>query len=98
MRMILFNCNTDKMTLLVILLIGLCGTNVFASSHKDPHFSRGHDTIVHLFEWKWSDIAQECESFLGPKGFGGIQVIIIIFYLNPNNKKKKNTSFSFIMF
>ncbi|KAF7996387.1 hypothetical protein HCN44_002019 [Aphidius gifuensis] len=62
------------MTLLVILLIGLCATNAFASSHKDPHFLPGHDTIVHLFEWKWSDIAQECESFLGPRGFGGIQI------------------------
>jgi len=24
--------------------------------------------FVHLFEWKWSDIATECESWLGPKG------------------------------
>ena len=29
---------------------------------------------VHLFEWKWPDIAQECESFLGPKGFAAVQV------------------------
>ncbi|CAH2234480.1 jg1622 [Pararge aegeria aegeria] len=31
-------------------------------------------TIVHLFEWKWRDIADECERFLGPKGFGGVQI------------------------
>jgi alpha-amylase len=30
--------------------------------------------FVHLFEWKWSDIAQECENFLGPKGFSAVQV------------------------
>jgi alpha-amylase len=30
--------------------------------------------IVHLFEWKWADVAAECENFLGPKGFGGVQV------------------------
>ncbi|HSK02394.1 MAG TPA: hypothetical protein VK932_14175, partial [Kofleriaceae bacterium] len=24
--------------------------------------------FVHLFEWKWSDIARECEAYLGPKG------------------------------
>lgn len=30
--------------------------------------------MVHLFEWKWDDIAAECERFLGPRGFGGIQV------------------------
>ncbi|HEY1012502.1 MAG TPA: carbohydrate-binding module family 20 domain-containing protein [Herpetosiphonaceae bacterium] len=30
--------------------------------------------FVHLFEWKWDDIAQECESYLGPKGFAAVQV------------------------
>jgi hypothetical protein len=39
-----------------------------------PHFAKGHSGIVQLFEWKWRDIASECESFLGPKGFGGVQV------------------------
>ena len=30
--------------------------------------------FVHLFEWKWSDIALECETFLGPNGFAAVQV------------------------
>ncbi|MFT6986552.1 MAG: alpha-amylase [Psychromonas sp.] len=30
--------------------------------------------FVHLFEWQWEDIAQECETFLGPKGFAAVQV------------------------
>ena len=30
--------------------------------------------FVHLFEWKWTDIAQECENFLGPKGYAAVQV------------------------
>ncbi|XP_058794696.1 alpha-amylase 2-like isoform X2 [Phymastichus coffea] len=30
--------------------------------------------MVHLFEWKWKDIAEECERFLGPMGFAGVQV------------------------
>jgi alpha-amylase len=30
--------------------------------------------IVHLFEWKWADVARECTQVLGPKGFGGVQV------------------------
>ncbi len=30
--------------------------------------------FVHLFEWRWADIARECESFLGPKGFTAVQV------------------------
>jgi alpha-amylase len=30
--------------------------------------------MVHLFEWKWTDIARECETYLGPKGFAAVQV------------------------
>ncbi|MEM0981843.1 MAG: alpha-amylase family protein [Cyanobacteria bacterium P01_H01_bin.58] len=30
--------------------------------------------IVHLFEWTWSDVAQECEAFLGPQGFTAVQI------------------------
>lgn len=30
--------------------------------------------MVHLFEWKWSDIARECEDFLAPNGYAGVQV------------------------
>ena len=29
---------------------------------------------VHLFEWRWSDIASECETFLGPRGFEAVQI------------------------
>ena len=30
--------------------------------------------FVHLFEWQWNDIASECETVLGPKGFSAVQV------------------------
>jgi alpha-amylase len=30
--------------------------------------------FVHLFEWKWNDIAKECEDFLGPKGYAAVQI------------------------
>ncbi len=30
--------------------------------------------FVHLFEWQWSDIAKECETVLGPKGYAAVQV------------------------
>jgi alpha-amylase len=29
---------------------------------------------VHLFEWKWTDVAAECEGVLGPHGFKAVQV------------------------
>ena len=32
------------------------------------------DVFVHLFEWKWNDIASECETVLGPAGFAAVQV------------------------
>ncbi len=32
------------------------------------------DVAVHLFEWRWTDIAAECESVLGPTGFKAVQV------------------------
>uniref|UniRef100_A0A3Q2D1L5 alpha-amylase n=1 Tax=Cyprinodon variegatus TaxID=28743 RepID=A0A3Q2D1L5_CYPVA len=47
----------------------------FGVMQHNPNFQHGRTTIVQLFEWRWSDIAAECERFLAPKGFGGIQVI-----------------------
>jgi len=32
------------------------------------------DVAVHLFEWRWADIARECEVWLGPKGFRAVQI------------------------
>ncbi|XP_058030497.1 pancreatic alpha-amylase-like [Ahaetulla prasina] len=31
-------------------------------------------SIVHLFEWRWIDIALECETYLAQHGFAGVQV------------------------
>ncbi|KAG5285028.1 hypothetical protein AALO_G00033260 [Alosa alosa] len=49
-------------------LLGLC-----AAQHN-PHTKHGRTAIVHLFEWRWADIAAECERYLGPNGFGGVQI------------------------
>lgn len=40
----------------------------------DPNWWDDRNTIVHLFEWPFSDIAAECERFLAPKGYAGVQV------------------------
>ncbi len=29
---------------------------------------------MELFEWRWSDIAKECQLYLGPRGFAAVQV------------------------
>ncbi|CAF3233557.1 unnamed protein product [Rotaria sp. Silwood2] len=41
---------------------------------KDPASAPHRHTAVHLFEWKWKDIADECIRFLGPSGYAAIQV------------------------
>lgn len=35
---------------------------------------RTGDVFVHLFEWRWLDVANECEAFLGPNGYSAVQV------------------------
>ena len=45
----------------------------------DPTYrSSGHqaagDVFVHLFEWRWTDVAAECETVLGPAGYRGVQI------------------------
>jgi len=44
-----------------------------ARSFYDPHCN-GKTVIVHLFEWKWTSIAAECERFLADAGYCGVQV------------------------
>ncbi len=39
-----------------------------------PPTTTARTVFVHLFEWKWADIAQECENFLGPMGYSAVQV------------------------
>lgn len=58
------------MQLFIVLVLAL----PLVYGQWDPHYKQGRKTMVHLFEWKWDDIAAECERFLGPRGFGGVQV------------------------
>ncbi len=37
------------------------------------HMAAG-DVFVHLFEWKWPDVAAECENVLGAAGYTAVQV------------------------
>ena len=30
--------------------------------------------IANLFEWNWASVASECTTFLGPRGYGYVQV------------------------
>ncbi|XP_029822357.2 alpha-amylase isoform X1 [Ixodes scapularis] len=55
--------------MIFVLVIG----SASRSSNKDPHTFEGRDVIVQLFQWRYKDIAEECEEFLGPHGYGGVQ-------------------------
>ncbi|XP_077256834.1 alpha-amylase 4N-like [Temnothorax americanus] len=61
------------MSMMQVLVCALAILSTVAAQ-KELHYVPGHDGMVHLFEWKWHDIADECERFLGPMGFGGVQV------------------------
>lgn len=61
------------MVLPYLILLAIIGN---VRSQWDPNFAPGRTTITHLFEWKWATIAEECERFLGPYGYGGVQVKI----------------------
>lgn len=46
-----------------------------APPDADPTAPRATpQTIVHLFEWRWTDVAQECTTYLGPKGIDAVQI------------------------
>lgn len=59
-----------KNLFLTIFLIGS------AFGQWDPNFANDRYGIVHLFEWHWGTIADECETLLGPNKVGGVQVSI----------------------
>ncbi|TST47702.1 Pancreatic alpha-amylase [Bagarius yarrelli] len=46
--------------LILAVLLGL------SLAQHNPHTKHGRTSIVHLFEWRWTDIADECERYLAP--------------------------------
>ena len=45
-----------------------------AQTYRSSGHMAAGDVFVHLFEWKWTDIANECEHVLGPAGFTAVQI------------------------
>uniref|UniRef100_T1GEW9 Uncharacterized protein n=1 Tax=Megaselia scalaris TaxID=36166 RepID=T1GEW9_MEGSC len=62
---------TTVMVTDLILVVSLLGVTF---GQHNPWYKPGHTIIVHLFDWAFNDVARECEDFLGPNGFGGVQV------------------------
>lgn len=61
----------EKVPYLILLILFL---SPFCSGQFDPHYAPNRTAIVHLFEWRWNDIARECEQVLAPNGYGGVQL------------------------
>lgn len=57
----------------IVILLVISGV-AYSSVSKNPHYVGNRSVMVHLFEWKWTDVAEECEKFLGPKGYAGVQI------------------------
>lgn len=56
------------MKLVSVVLLTLVG---LSKAQYDPNWVTNRTGIVHLFEWTWKDIADECERFLAPYGYAG---------------------------
>lgn len=39
-----------------------------------PETSPAEGPMVQMFQWPWDSVARECADFLGPRGFGAVQV------------------------
>ena len=66
------------LTLFVVLGLAACA-EPGAPPADEPDapvqmISETRPAIVHLFEWRWDDVADECETFLGPNGYAAVQV------------------------
>lgn len=53
---------------------GLVALSLLAAACAGHAQTPPRTAFVHLLEWKWTDIAKECEAHLGPKGFAAVQV------------------------
>ncbi|XP_055383610.1 alpha-amylase-related protein-like [Condylostylus longicornis] len=67
----------------ILIIASICIYKSFGQSssgdgrgdqYKNPHFHPNHIGIVQMFQWPFDYIARECEEYLGPQGFGGVQV------------------------
>lgn len=59
------------------------------AQYKNSHISEGRTGIVHLFEWTFNDIADECK-FLGEIGYGGVQI-------SPVQEPKVDDTYSWLL-
>jgi alpha-amylase len=52
--------------------VAALGAAPMAAKGAEPDATR--TVFVQLFQWRWLDVARECETYLGPKGFAAVQI------------------------
>src|SRR5690348_7775230 len=45
-----------------------------AQTYRPSGHAAAGDVFVHLFEWRWADVALECEEVLAPFGYRAVQI------------------------
>ena len=63
--------NISKHSSISLLLAVVCFLNALEAEGSKPNKT---GVFVQLFEWRWLDIAQECEQVLGPSGITAVQI------------------------
>lgn len=60
---------------IALAILAACnrGSDTVIEEAADPG-EQARTVFVQLFEWTWTDIANECETFLGPAGYAAVQV------------------------
>jgi alpha-amylase len=71
---------TQRSSVICAMLCGLAAC-AMGGDRLEPEVGKGQSVsldnrtvFVQLFEWKWTDVARECETYLGPKGFAAVQI------------------------
>lgn len=67
---------SSKAVVLITLILGCsaCGKQEQPVVRSAATTNTPTGVFVQLFEWRWQDIAAECESVLGPAGYEAVQV------------------------
>jgi alpha-amylase len=69
---------TRRLSPAALASVALLGCHGRATSVPDAApvvtAERRAPVFVHLFEWRWPDVARECETSLGPAGFAAVQI------------------------
>ena len=50
------------------------GRPTLPQTYRASGHAAAGDVFVHLFSWRWTDVASECEAVLGPAGVNAVQV------------------------